>query len=52
MIADPVVKLVALGEAALTTRNYRRYDEDFKQGAVALVAETGHPIAQVAADAA
>jgi transposase len=32
----------------MTTRNYRKYDEDFKQGAVALVAETGKPIAQVA----
>jgi len=30
------------------TRNYRKYDEDFKQGAVALVLETGKPIAQVA----
>lgn len=30
------------------TRNYRKYDEDFKQGAVALVIETGKPIAQVA----
>ena len=30
------------------TRNYRRYDEDFKQGAVQLVAQTGKPIAQVA----
>jgi transposase-like protein len=30
-------------------RNYRKYDEDFKQGAVALVAETGKPIAQVVA---
>ena len=29
-------------------RSYRKYDEDFKQGAVALVAETGKPIAQVA----
>ena len=29
-------------------RNYRKYDEDFKQGAVALVFETGKPIAQVA----
>jgi transposase len=29
-------------------RNYRKYDEDFKQGAVALVLETGKPIAQVA----
>jgi transposase len=29
-------------------RNYRKYDEDFKQGAVALVVETGKPIAQVA----
>ena len=29
-------------------RSYRKYDEDFKQGAVALVVETGRPIAQVA----
>src|SRR4051795_11194301 len=29
-------------------RKYRKYDEDFKQGAVALVTETGKPIAQVA----
>ena len=29
-------------------RNYRKYDEDFKQGAVRLVVETGKPIAQVA----
>ena len=29
-------------------RNYRKYDEDFKRGAVALVVETGKPIAQVA----
>ncbi len=29
-------------------RNYRKYDEDFKQGAVGLVTETGKPIAQVA----
>jgi transposase len=29
-------------------RNYRKYDEDFRQGAVALVVETGKPIAQVA----
>src|SRR3954453_14906498 len=32
----------------MSTRNYRKYDEDFKQGAVALVVETGKPIAQVA----
>ena len=32
----------------MRTRNYRKYDEDFKQGAVALVVETGKPIAQVA----
>ena len=32
----------------MTARNYRKYDEDFKQGAVALVVETGKPIAQVA----
>ena len=30
------------------TRDYRRYDEDFKQGAVQLVFQTGRPIAQVA----
>lgn len=27
---------------------YRKYDRDFKQGAVRLVSETGKPIAQVA----
>ncbi len=32
----------------MSSRNYRKYDEDFKQGAVALVLETGKPIAQVA----
>lgn len=32
----------------MTTRNYRKFDEDFKQGAVALVTETGKPIARVA----
>jgi transposase len=32
----------------MATRNYRKYDEDFKQGAVQLVTETGRPIAQVA----
>ena len=31
-------------------RSYRRFDEDFKQGAVALVVETGKPIARVARD--
>jgi transposase len=30
------------------TRSYRKFDEDFKQGAVRLVIETGKPIAQVA----
>lgn len=34
----------------MATRNYRKYDEDFKQGAVRLVIETGKPIAQVARD--
>jgi transposase len=29
-------------------RSYRKFDEDFKQGAVRLVLETGKPIAQVA----
>ena len=29
-------------------RKYRKFDEDFKQGAVPLVVETGKPIAQVA----
>ena len=32
----------------MTTRQYRKYDEDFKQGAVQLVTQTGKPIAQVA----
>src|SRR3954453_17770062 len=32
----------------MSVRNYRKYDENFKQGAVALVVETGKPIAQVA----
>ena len=32
------------------TRKYRKFDEDFKQGAVQLVIETGRPIAQVARD--
>jgi transposase len=32
----------------MTTRSYRKFDEDFKQGAVRLVTETGKPIAQVA----
>jgi transposase len=31
-------------------RNYRKFDADFKQGAVQLVIETGKPIAQVARD--
>ena len=30
------------------SRNYRKFDEDFKQGAVQLVTQTGKPIAQVA----
>ena len=30
------------------TRQYRKFDEDFKAGAVRLVFETGKPIAQVA----
>lgn len=29
---------------------YRKFDEDFRQGAVRLVMETGKPIAQVARD--
>jgi len=29
-------------------RKYRKFDEDFKRGVVALVFETGKPIAQVA----
>jgi transposase len=32
----------------MTTRKYRKFDEDFKQGAVQLVTQTGKPIAQVA----
>jgi len=31
-------------------RKYRKFDEDFKLGAVQLVVETGKPIAQVARD--
>src|SRR3954447_19219943 len=31
-------------------RKYRKFDEDFKQGAVQLVVETGKPIPQVARD--
>jgi|SRR5690349_7877341 transposase len=30
------------------SRQYRKFDEDFRQGAVRLVVETGKPIAQVA----
>jgi transposase-like protein len=33
---------------AMGTRKYRKFDEDFKLGAVQLVVETGKPIAQVA----
>jgi transposase len=32
----------------MTTRRYRKFDEDFKAGAVQLVTQTGKPIAQVA----
>ena len=32
------------------TTKYRKFDEDFKQGAMQLVVETGKPIAQVARD--
>src|SRR3954454_20228393 len=32
----------------MATRSYRKYDEDFKQGAVRVVFETGKPIARVA----
>jgi len=32
----------------MTTRQYRKFDEDFKQGAVQLVTQTGKPVAQVA----
>ncbi|WP_152185459.1 transposase [Segeticoccus rhizosphaerae] len=32
------------------SRTYRKFDEDFKAGAVRLVFETGKPIAQVARD--
>ena len=31
-------------------RQYRKFDQDFQQGAVRLVFETGKPIAQVARD--
>lgn len=33
-----------------TTRKYRKFDEDFKQGAVQLVTESGKSIAEVARD--
>jgi len=32
------------------SRQYRKFDADFKHGAVQLVFETGKPIAQVARD--
>jgi transposase len=32
----------------MTTRSYRKFDEDFKAGAVQLVTQTGKPIVQVA----
>ena len=32
----------------MSTRQYRKFDEDFRQGAVRLVRESGRPIAQVA----
>ena len=32
----------------MATRQYRKFDEDFKAGAVRLVTETGKPVAQVA----
>jgi transposase len=32
----------------MASRQYRKFDEDFKQGAVQLVSQTGKPIAQVA----
>lgn len=32
----------------MTTRQYRKFDEDFKAGAVQLVTQTGKPIARVA----
>ena len=31
-------------------KQYRKFDADFKQGAVQLVTQTGKPIAQVARD--
>jgi transposase len=34
----------------MATRSYRKFGEDFRQGAVRLVLETGKPIAQVARD--
>ncbi|GAA4384554.1 transposase [Agromyces bauzanensis] len=32
----------------MSTKVYRKFDEDFKQGAVRIVEETGKPIARVA----
>ena len=34
----------------MATRSYRKFDEDFRRGAVRVVLETGKPIAQVARD--
>lgn len=37
-------------EEVMAMPKYRKFDEDFKAGAVRIVEETGKPIAQVARD--
>src|SRR3954452_23925764 len=44
------VETSRLFEGGAMVRQYRKFDEDFKAGAVRLVFETGKPIAQVARD--
>jgi transposase len=41
---------IANEEAAMVRGGYRKFDEEFRQGAVRLVVESGKPIAQVARD--
>jgi transposase len=41
---------IALEEAGAMAESRRKFDQDFKEGAVRLVRETGHPIARIAKD--